>query len=125
MVEEDYVIRLINDITRTILKLVFHLDNKKGQQIFDEKESGSQYEYLVAMVNNKNVNEAENYLIENLDDSDIKQLKVALMFYSYLNEKSDDYLEQCNYSRKEIADGLKYVTKMYGYDGLVSSFLDI
>ena len=51
-------------------------------------------------------------------------LKIALFFYSYLNDLSDEYLEKHNFSREEIADGLKNITNKYGVNGFADAFLD-
>lgn len=47
---------------------------------------------------------------------------MALLFYSYLNDKSDEFLEAHNYGRDEIKAGLKDITVRYGVDGLQKCF---
>ena len=42
---------------------------------------------------------------------------------SYLNEMSDEFLEQHNFSRDEILSGLQDITAQYGVDGFVEMFL--
>ena len=49
--------------------------------------------------------------------------EIALLFYAYLNDKSDEFLETHNYSRDEIKDGLKEVTIRYGVDGFADILL--
>ncbi len=46
-----------------------------------------------------------------------------MLFYSYLNNKSDEYLEEHDFSRDEVKSGLKDITKRYGVDGFVDAFL--
>lgn len=125
MVEQDYIMRLIYEILRTVLKLVFNIDmEKKEVKIFAEKESEEIYNELLYLIDNGQINEAENKLLTGLNPDDIQQFKMALMFYSYLNEKDIDFLEEHNYSKIEIIDGLKYVSKIYGYESIVNTFLD-
>lgn len=126
MVEQDYITRLISGIIRTILKLVFHNESIKEEDINFENENAAQkYDQLTQLIEDGKVNEAENVLLDSLDVDDIEQYELALRFYSYLNDKDDEYLDECNYTRKEIVEGIKYVSKMYGYQGLTTPFLDI
>lgn len=48
---------------------------------------------------------------------------MALLFYSYLNDKENDFLEKHNYSREEIKTGLRTVISQYGLDSLGEMFL--
>jgi len=126
MVEQDYITRLISGNIRTILKLVFHVDtNEEDNIILENEESAQKYIRLTDLINEGKINQAENILIEELDYSDIKQFELALKFYSYLNNVDIDFLEDCNYTKKEIVEGIKDMSKMYGYGGLTTSFLDI
>ena len=126
MVEQDYITRMINGNIRTILKLVFHIDGNQEENIeLENEEIAQKYIRLTDLINVGKVNEAENILLEELDYSDIKQFEMALKFYSYLNDIDIDFLEECNYTKKEIVEGIKDMSKMYGYGGLTTSFLDI
>ena len=126
MVEQDYITRLINGNIRTILKLVFHIDTNQGENIeLENEETAQKYIRLTDLISAGKINEAENKLLEELDYSDIKQFEMALKFYAYLNEVDQDFLEECNYTKKEIVQGIKDMSKMYGYGGLTASFLDI
>jgi len=126
MVEQDYITRMISGNIRTILKLVFHNDENEEANINLENEAAAQrYIRLTDLINVGKVNEAENILLEELDYSDIKEFEMALKFYAYLNEIDQDFLEECDYTKKEIVQGIKDMSKMYGYGGLTASFLDI
>ena len=39
------------------------------------------------------------------------------------NNKSDEYLEEHDFSRDEVKSGLIYISKRYGVDGLADLFL--
>ena len=126
MVEQDYITRLINGNIRTILKMVFHIDTNQEANIeLENEEAAQKYIRLTDLINIGKINEAENILIEELDYSDITQFEMALKFYSYLNNVDLDFLEECNYTKKEIVEGIKDMSKMFGYGGLTTSFLDI
>ena len=126
MVEQDYITRTISGNIRTILKLVSHIEvNQEDDIKLENEEAAQKYIRLIDLINVGKINEAENILIEELDYSDIKQFEMALKFYSYLNEIDQDFLEECNYTKKEIVEGIKDMSKLYGYGGLTTSFLDI
>ena len=44
-------------------------------------------------------NEAENRLYDLISDMDMGSLEIALLFYSYLNDKADEFLEENNFCR--------------------------
>ena len=45
-------------------------------------------------------------------------LELALTFYLYLNDMDGDYLDDHDYSREEILDGLKSLAEDWGVTGL-------
>ena len=61
------------------------------------------------MVDTGKINEAKNRLYDLTGDTDVNSLEVALLFYSYLNDKTDDFLETNDFSRDEIKSGLENV----------------
>lgn len=126
MYEQDYIMRLISQIIRTILKLVLNIDVDNEKEIeLKSEETAQKYDVLLDLIDEGKINHAENMLLDSIDGNDVNQFEIALRFYSYLNDKSDDFLENCNYTRLEIAEGLSYVSKKYGCEGLTSTFLDL
>lgn len=122
--EQDYIMRLIHEMIRAILKLLFHIKEEEVNEeaVIEEKDSLEKFEELITMVEQGKINEAENQLYDYLDVEDIQKLRVALLFYENLNNLDADYLKECNFSREEIKDGLTNVLKMYGYEGLTEAF---
>lgn len=49
-------------------------------------------------------------------------LEVALLFYSYLNDKEDEFLQKNNFSRDEIKSGIKELVSRYGLTGMADIF---
>ena len=124
MFEQDYIMRLIKEMIRALLKLLFSIDtDSPTTDILSENEQNEALNHLLDMVDTGNINEAENLLYDLKDGNDKSTLRLALLFYSYLNEKDDDFLEAHQYSRKEIKDGLKTIISDYGIEGLAESFL--
>lgn len=119
MFEQDYIMRLIKEMIRAILKLLFSIDtDSPTTDILSENKQKETLNHLLDMVDTGNINEAENLLYDLKDINDKSTLGLALLFYSYLNEKEDDFLEAHQYSREEIKEGLKTIISDYGIDGL-------
>lgn len=126
MFKKDYVMRLIHETVRATLKLLFNIDTDKEEElVFYEQERETTYDELLELINDGKINEAENKLLGELDPKDMEYYKMALMFYSYLNEKDIDFLEEHDFSKDEIIDGLKYVSDIYGYGSMAGALLNV
>lgn len=124
MFEQDYVMRLIKEMVRAILKLLFNIDtDSPSAELLEDAEEQQMLDELLDMVDNGLINEAENKIYEITEEGKKTDLEITLLFYSYLNNKSDEFLETHNYSRDEIKAGLKDVTVRYGVDGFAEMFL--
>ena len=124
MFEQDYVMRLIKEMVRAILKLLFNIDtDSPSAELLEDAKEQQTLDELLDMVDNGFINEAENKIYEITEEGEKTDLEMALLFYSYLNDKSDDFLEAHNYSRDEIKAGLKAITARYGVDGFAEMFL--
>lgn len=73
---------------------------------------------VVTLLHQGQVNEAEDLLFETVDDSDLDIYYVGLDFYDRLNQLTDRELEELDFSREEIRDGLTDFSAEYGCDGL-------
>ena len=47
------------------------------------------------------------------------ELAAAALFYQYLSEKNDDFLQKNNYSKEEVLDGINQIMQKAGYKDLV------
>jgi hypothetical protein len=122
--EQDYVMRLIKEMVRAILKLLFNIDtDSPTSELLEDSEEKSTLDTLLDMVDDGKVNEAENEIYEMTENQDQNNLEVALLFYSYLNDKSDEFLEDNNFTRDEVKDGLKTIVSRYGLNSIASIFL--
>ena len=115
MVERDYIMRLIREMVRVILKLVFNIDTESPTvDLLADEEEKQMLDALLAMIDAGDINNAENQLYEIVSGGGMEKLKMALLFYSYLNDKSDDFLTEHDFSREEIKSGIKDMVSMYG-----------
>ena len=124
MFEQDYIMRLIKEMIRTILKLLFNIDMETPTtELLKNEEKKAALETLLNMVDDGDINEAENKIFEIVEAGKRESLELVLLFYSYLNDKSDEFLAENNFSRKEIQDDLKCILSKYGLDGMAETFL--
>ena len=124
MFEQDYVMRLIKEMVRAILKLLFNIDtDSPSAELLEDAKEQQTLDELLDMVDNGFINEAENKIYEITEEGKKTDLEMALLFYSSLNDKSDEFLEAHNYGRDEIKAGLKDITVRYGVDGFAEMFL--
>ncbi len=99
MFEQDYIMRLIKEMVRMILKILFNIDtDSPTAELLSETWEQEYLESLLTLVDNGNINEAENKIYELTSNKNMENLKIALLFYSYLNDKTDDFLEKNNFN---------------------------
>ena len=124
MFEQDYVMRLIKEMVRAILKLLFNIDTESPNvELLENIEEQETLEKLLDMVDNGEIKEAENRLYDLFSDVDQNSIEIALIFYSYLNDKTDDFLETNGFSRDEIKLGVKNVADRSGLSSVAEIFL--
>lgn len=125
MFEQDYIMRLIKEMVRILLKMLFHIDtDAPTAEVLSETEQREALDNLLDAVDHGKINEAENKVCELTSGGNRDNLEVALLFYSYLNDKTDDFLEENDFSREEIKEGLKDIISKYGLSSLTDMFLE-
>lgn len=132
MVEKDYIMRIIHEMVRAMVRLIFHIDLREDEElVFLEGVNQDFYQRLCQLADEGKINEAENMLYERLEEEAVPEdgeqmegLKLSLAFYDYLNTKDNEFLDGHGYSREEIRDGIQAVMKRYGYGGLADTLLE-
>ncbi len=119
--EKDYIMRMIKEMVSVLFSIIF---GKQYVSVDEERKngyevSGTDLNDLLDMIDNGQINEAENLMLEDLDYSDKKELAAALLFYQYLSEKREAFLRDHDYSDEEILDGAKQVLQNAGYGDIV------
>jgi len=112
----DFLMRQIKSITTAIGEMIFNKPSS-GYEVQSEVrqlESDLLYILLCNMVNEKDINGAEDLLFEMLEKDNNDHLLIATDFYSRLNCMTDHDLQQANFSREEIERGLNEIKKIYG-----------
>ena len=81
MYEQDYIMRLIKEMVRTLLKLLFNIDSPSpSAELLENDEQRQTLESLLNMIDEGRINEAENRLYDIIETSDRGDLKTALLF---------------------------------------------
>ena len=107
--------RLIHGIARVLARLLFGEELEHGGLVSAmEAFCRENNDYLRKMVDNGQINEAEEKLFDLIQTAawDNRQ-KAALViaFYDHVNSKEDDYLTASDFSRDEIISGLEDAMK--------------
>ena len=124
--EKDYMMRMIREISRVLFSIIF---GKRYTQVELEirnkyETAGTPQNALKDLVDRGQIDKAENMLLEDIDYSKKEDVASAVAFYQYLGEKPDDFLEQHNFSRQEVLDGLNSLVDNSGYEQLVDLMVD-
>ncbi len=119
--EKDYIMRMIKEMVSVLFSILL---GKQYVSVDEERKngyevSGTDLNDLLDMIDNGQINEAENLMLDDIDYSDKKGLAAALLFYQYLSEKKKDFLQDHDYSDEEILEGVKQVLKKAGYGDIV------
>ena len=124
MLKDDYLTRMTSSAVNTLLRLIFNIDlGKNEENAFTEEDMKARYQALAKLADSGEINEAENRLLDGLNPQDREHYKMSLMFYYYLNEKDSKFLEAHDFSSEEINDGLRYVSRIYGYESMAEALL--
>ncbi len=120
--EKDYLMRIIKEMVRILFSLMFG-----KQYVSVEQEIRNRYEIsgkdlndLIAMIDQGDINTAENILLSSIDYGNKNDIAFAALFYQYLSEKEEDFLIQCNYTREEVMEGMKDLAGKAGYGNIIN-----
>ena len=88
--EKDYIMRMIKEMVRVLFSLAL------GK-----------------------INEAENILLDSIDYTNNNEVIEVALFYQYLSEKDNKFLENNNYTKEEVLSGFKQLLMKSGYSDLL------
>ena len=119
--QDDYMINNIRDAVRLLTKLLFgeaKMPAYRPLQDGSSEESDALFNEIMAKAEQGLINEAENQLLSEMEPEDSTYLELALTFYLRLNDMDTDFLDDHDYSREEILDGVKSLAEDWGVTGL-------
>lgn len=114
---QDWLMRQIEAIAAM---LAYLLTGQKPQTVSTEEtlqrrsNTDPLAQKLLALVSQGMICEAENQLFAAMEDCTPGVPEAAVQFYTQINKLTDAELEQANFSRQEILDGLNAVCSHYG-----------
>ena len=122
MITEDFLMRQIEIVARTLAKIIFNKETTEYMIVDPDKitETDVVYNDLIKLIDDGKIDEAENILFEKIEEELEENpcgriyLEVAIDFYSRLNNLSNKILDDCGFEREEIDEGIRTVTEMYG-----------
>lgn len=119
--EKDYIMRMIKEMVQVLFSLVF---GKKyvSVELEDENKyevSGNTLKFFFDMIDQGDINEAENLLLEDLDYTNKEEVMAAAFFYQHLSQKDDDFLRRNDYTKEEVLFGFKQLLEKSGYKDLI------
>ena len=119
--EKDYIMRMIKEMVRVLFSLAF---GKKYVSVELEKEnkyevSGKNLKIFLNMIDLGQINEPENILLDSIDYTNKNEVMAVALFYQYLSEKDNQFLENNNYTKEEVLSGFKQLLMKSGYSDLL------
>ena len=119
--EKDYIMRMIKEMVRVLFSLAF---GKKYVSVELEKEnkyeiSGKNLKIFLNIIDLGQINEAENILLDSIDYTNKNEVMAVALFYQYLSEKDNQFLENNNYTKEEVLSGFKQLLMKSGYSDLL------
>ena len=127
MITEDYIMRMIKDFTTMLLALAgkgrSDLYKTEEEMRVSLAETPTLLQNLSALIEEGEINKAENLLFDEVDFENPEDFILAVRFFDTLNEKDNDFLESHDYSREEILEGLRDIADKFGIDSDVGNMI--
>lgn len=123
MLQDDYILRQIREMIRAVMKMLFNVNAPElTPDVIEDADARTVLENLLSLLDQGDIDQAENQLYEMTCDGDRQNLEIGLIFYYTLNGKSDEFLEENNFSREEIMTGIQDLADRYNLSGVAEAF---
>ncbi len=124
MWEQDYILRMVREMVRVILKMLFNMDlDQSTEKILQQVEQQRLLQGLLDMAQADKITQAQEQIEEMTATRDKEMLKVAVLFYAALNEQSEEFLTEHHFSREDIRTALREIVAAYEGDAFAELFL--
>lgn len=124
MFQNDYIMRQVSALVQFLSMVLFGksvpLYEKQNEQ--NPTKGDLLHDALLCLLEQNQINEAENLLFEYLDEGIGGMLNVTLDFYYRLSVLPDKQLDEAGFSRDEIDTGLRDALEMCGMDSLLDEY---
>ncbi len=108
--------KLIKELAQNVMKTMLNKEDKSSDKINLDQISSTDILKIVLkrLVYDGEFNKAENILFEEINKNKSQETyQIALDFYNLLLEKSDEELQEENFTREEIYQGLEDIKNIY------------
>lgn len=123
MFEQDYIMRQIHQIIQVLMKTIFNIDSPSpSTALIKDMETRKIADDMLRNIDGGNIAEAEEMLFSLIQNRTMDNLLAGIVFYSYLNEKDDEYLEMNLYSRGDAENSIKRLLSEYGLEYMANLF---
>ena len=119
--QTDYIMKQIEMISQILGKILFQAEPSKSEIIKDNLFARDEMlkSALRRLIDANDINGAENLFYEELEQNPTPEmLKLGMWFYDRVNMLDDETLDECDYSRQEIVDGLQMLQKIYSKEDI-------
>ncbi len=122
MYEQDYIMRMNRDVIRTITKLILGRDMEEPMDITVNELKSEDKKMLILneQMDVEKITELEEKIQDQIVNHKERALEQALLFYSYLNKQSDEFLAANDFDKEKIKKGLMFIAKQYGIANIVN-----
>ena len=121
--EQDYIMRLIKQVIRALIGTLLNRRTTLEHEMLANQQQNSGddlFQRLAVLADQGKICEAENILLEAMESGSDESLRAGLLFYEHINEYDDDYLEEHNFSRAEIRQGVLDSAERMGTYGMAA-----
>lgn len=111
----DYVLDMVEDLSRGIMKLITKKSDDNSETIVVEALSDKDKILVILrkLISERRYSEAENFLFKICENNEEDYVEsVGLWFYKELSLKSEEELAAGDFSKEEIEQGLKDFQKL-------------
>ena len=116
MLTEDWMMRQVDALARSIAYLVFQKDSADYVPggTAEDAALDELHRRLLEKVNAGDIGGAEDLLFAESDPGDRRYLELAVDFYARLNDLTDAQLEAAGFGRDELEEGLRDMADRFG-----------
>ena len=125
--KQDYIMRLIKQVIHALIGVLLNKKTTLEHEMLANQQQNVSDDFLqrlTTLADQGRICEAENMLLSALEGGSNETCRAALLFYEHINEFDDDFLEEHNFSRNEIRQGVISVADRLGMYPVAASILD-
>ena len=118
MLEQDWMMKQVETLARSIAYLVFQKEDTRYVPTGQAEDAPVEelYRSLLEKVNAGDIGGAEDLLFQESDLNDRRYLELAVDFYARLNDLTDAQLRAAGFEREELQEGLRDLAGQYGVE---------